>query len=207
MKSETSHQSYEYGISVAFFQAETNTSQNFVRLDNLSFTAELEKSGSSKPMTPKRKADEAEDDDLAPEYYGSPPLKRNGEISTSKVPLESNLPPPYNSHPSSPPFSESDDPRPPTNSMKNLKSYDEVIPISLRAPPSTVDPSMLVDQGGRHPAGQEMEDRGGMMGIVQPGNEIRSHGYTLGSYVPEISMDDTDADSEDVPHSKHIEFA
>lgn len=179
------------------FQVKADTSENFVRLDNLSFTAELEKSGFSKPTTPKRKAD----DDGAPSYDTSPPSKRNGEISSSKAPSESNLPPPYLSRSSSPPFAEPADPRIPT------KSYDEVIPISLRAPSSTINPAMLLEQAGRQPAGQEMEDRGGMMGLMQPRNEARSHGYTLGSYVPEISMDDTDVDYEDVPTSKHIEFA
>lgn len=190
------------------FQAEANnTFQNFVRLDNLSFTAELEKSGASKPTTPKRKADEADSDDLGPGYNGSPPLKRNGEISPTQVPSESSLPPPYLSHPPSPPFFGSSHRQVPINGMKNVNSYDEAIPIGLRPTPSTIDPSMLLDQGGGDPVGQEMEERRGMMGIVQPGSENRSHGYTLGSYVPEISMDDADADDEDVPSSKHIELA
>lgn len=88
--------------------------------------------------------------------------------------------------------------------MKHPKSYDEVIPISLRASPPTIDPSMLLDQDEPYGAGQEMEDRGGMMGIVQaqPGNENRRHGYALGSYVPEINMDDTDTEGELDSHGK-----
>lgn len=190
------------------FQAEANAFQNFVRLDNLSFTAELEKSGASKPMTPKRKADEADSDDVGPEYNGSPAPKRNGEISPTQVPSESSLPPSYLSHPPSPPYFGSSHGQVSIEGMKNPNSYDETIPISLRPTPSTIDPSILLNQGGGHPVGQEMKDRGGMMGIVQAGSENRSHGYTLGSYVPEISMDDTDADGEDVPTtSKHIGFA
>ena len=193
---------------VSLFRVRANAPKNFVRLDNLNFAAELEKSGFSNPTTPKRKADDVQNDDIAPNYYALPPLKRNGEIPSAMVPSESNLPPPYLSHSSSPPFSEPDDPRMPTNSTKPLKSYDEAIPISLKAPPSTIDPTILHHQAGeQQPAWQEMEDRGGMMSIMQPRNDGRSPGgYTLGSYVPEISMDDTDIDSEDVPQSKDIEF-
>lgn len=161
-----------------------------MRLDNLSFTAELEKSGFSKPTTPKRKADDAENDHLAPIFYESPPFKRNGE-NFSKVPPESNLlPPPYLSHSSVPPFAEPDDPRMPTKSSEALASSNEV---------STIDPSMLLNRTEQQSAGPEMEDKGGMMGIVQSRHDARSHGYTLGSYVPEMRTDDDDVDSEQVP--------
>jgi hypothetical protein len=182
-----------------------NSLQNFVRLDNLSFTAELEKSGSSKPMTPKRKADEAGDDELEPEQYGLPPLKRNGEILSSNVPSESS-PPPYLSHPPSPPFSGSEDSRTPTSKGK---SSDEVIPISLRSAPSTIDPSMLLDRGEGPSAGQEMQDRGRMMAIGQPGSFTRGHGYRLGNYMGDTSMDDDDFDDIDYdePRVIHIEYA
>jgi hypothetical protein len=183
-----------------------NHGQNFVRLDNLSFTAELEKSGSSKPTTPKRKADEAENDGRERDFDGSPPLKKSGEISSSQVSSETSLPP-YPADLPSPPLSSSDHSRTPTHHPPYLESYDQVIPLSLRNTPTPMDHSVLLDPSGRHSAEQEMEDRGGMMGIVQQGNGNRNHGYALGSYVPEISMDDTEADGEDEATSKDTEFA
>lgn len=152
-------------------------------------------------MTPKRKADEAENDDLEQEYYASAPLKRNGEISSSRALSETNLPL-YVTDLPSPPLSTSDQSRTPTHHTEILESYDNVIPLSLRGTPTTIDPSVLLERNGRHSAGQEMEDRGGMMGIVQQGNGNRNHGYALGSYVPEIIMDDPDADGEDEATSK-----
>ena len=121
-----------------------------------------------------------------------------------KAPSESNLPPPYLSNAASPAFSELENPRVPTISTNPLDSHDEAITISHRSSSSTIDREMLLNQAGQEPAGQEMKDKGGMMGIMQPKNEIRSHGYSLGSYAPEISMDDFDLDK---PHSIHIEYA
>ena len=190
-------------MSISCFQKKANKSKNFVRLDNLSFTAELEKSGFSKPTTPKRKSDDAENDDPAPNFNGLPPLKRNGDILSPKAPLESNLPPPYLSHASLPAFSEPDNPRMPTTSMNPLKSHEEAVPISLRSMPSTINPAIFHNQAGQQTAGQEMEEKGGMIGIVQARNEARSHGYNLGDYTPQISMDDADFDE---PQSTQVEF-
>lgn len=204
MKSGISHRNYEYVISIPCSEGKANTSKNFVRLDNLNFRAELEKSGFSKPTTPKRKSDDAENDDPAPNYYGSPLLKRNGDILSPKAPSESNLPPPYLSNASLPAFSEPENSRMSTISTNSPKSHEEAIPISPRCTPSTINPAMLLNQAGEQPAGQEMEDKGGMMGIVQPRKEVRSRRYSLGSYSSEISMDDADFDQ---PHSIHIEYA
>lgn len=91
----------------------------------------------------------------------------------------------------------------PTVSTNPLKSHDEAIPISQRSTSSTIDPGILLNQAGQEPAGQEMEDKGGMMGIMQPKNEIRGHGYSLGSYSPEIDMDDIDFD---MPQIIRVEY-
>lgn len=203
MRRGISHQNYEYGISIRCSQTKANTMKNFVKLDNLSFRAELDKSGFSKPTTPKRKSDDAENDDPAPNYWGLPPLKRNGEMLSPKAPSESNLPPPYLSNASLPAVSEPENSRMPTISTNPLNSHDEIILSSHTSTPSTIDPGMLINQAGQEPAGQEMKDRGGMMGIIQPRNEVRSHGYSLGSYAPEIIMGDDDFDK---PHSIHIEY-
>lgn len=196
-------------MCISFFQRKANnTFKNFVRLDNLNFTAELEKSGFSKPTTPKRKSDDAENEDPAPNYYGLSPLERNGEyISSSTSSSESNLPPPYFSHTSLPAFSEPDESRMPNTSTNAVNSHDEAIPGSLRSSPSTINPAMLLNQAGRQPAGQEMEDRGRMMGTMHARDDPRNHGYSFRCPTPDgLNLDDFDL-SLNIPQTKYYEYA
>ncbi len=83
---------------------------------------------------------------------------------------------------------------------RKVASYDDVIPTSLQATEPTIDPSsmVLVD----YDDGQEMQDRGGGMGLLQSGKD--EEGYALGDYVPEISM--KDREDEDVEEISHVEF-
>lgn len=52
--------------------------------------------------------------------------------------------------------------------------------------------------------GKEMEDRGGGIGMLQTRNGQLDSEYTIGSYVPEISMED--GEDEQPGKSKHIEY-
>lgn len=138
--------------------------------------------------------------------YHSPQDEEHVDLSSSAVGVDPTLPA-YASTSPSPPFSPS---RPSHSSARNLRNlgggYDNQIPRSLRATGPTIDPSsMMLNQDDPSEMGQEMQDRGGSLGMLHRRNGTVDSGYTLGSYVPEITMDDKD--EEEVPQTQHIEYA
>ncbi len=78
---------------------------------------------------------------------------------------------------------------------RKAASYDDLIPTSLQtAGPTIHSSSMVLDD---YEDGQEMQDRGGGMGLLQRGKN--EEGYALGDYVPEISVEDReDGETEHV---------
>lgn len=62
---------------------------------------------------------------------------------------------------------------------------------------------MMLDDVDGSETGQEMLDRGGRI-LLPTGKEKASNGYQLGSYVPEITMEDRE---DEIGESKHVEFA
>jgi len=92
----------------------------------------------------------------------------------------------------------------PTRSNENTSkplSYDNMIPTALEAPMGTVDPKSLayddVDLLGDLDEGQEMEERGGSMGMVPGGTGAGVGEYALGSYQPEINMEDLEEEDDE----------
>lgn len=171
---------------------------NFVRADNLSFSAELDGLDPPAPATPtKRKAD---DNDLDMNNHRSPPYDRTYD-PISNDDLDPN-PPGYDSSPSPPhlPIYPRISPR----KVGMTGSYDDVIPTSLRATGPTIDPtSMALDQDGTNDRGQEMKERGRKGVLHRQKNVKEKQEYSLGSYVPEITMED-DEEDEDQRGSKDI---
>lgn len=184
------------------FETRAKKEQDFVRADNLSFAAELEKSTSPKPTTPtKRKADDSDGDELSSKFFRSSPQRKENAVQSNRV-TDPTLPA-YTPLPS-PPFSPSRSTQTATRNLRSVDSYDGMIPTSLRSPSSTVDPSnMTLDELDRSEIGQEMLDRGGRI-LMPTGNEQVNNGYQLGSYVPEITMEDNE---DELGQSKHVEFA
>ncbi|KAL9033005.1 MAG: hypothetical protein Q9214_007717, partial [Letrouitia sp. 1 TL-2023] len=175
------------------WKAESIPSQllDFVRVDNLNFAAELESSTSPKPMTPtKRKADDQDDDDYDEDfqqYPRSPPKDRAPESGVVD-PIWSNI---YPARPAGV--------LAPRATRLNANSYDNYIPTSLREPEPAVSPSsMLLDdeESFGEKNGQEMQDKGAGKGLVQRGSGTGA--YKLGSYVPEINMDDEESSDVEV---------
>lgn len=162
----------------------------------MSFAAELEKSTSPKPTTPtKRKADDSDGDELSSKFYRSSPQRKENAVQSNRA-IDPTLPA-YTPLPS-PPFS------PSRSTQPSTRSYDDLIPTSLRIPSSTVDPTtMILDEVDGSETGQEMQDRGGRI-LLPTGKEKANNGYQLGSYVPEITMEDKE---DEVGESRHVEFA
>ena len=137
--------------------------------------------------------------------YHSPQDEEYVDLSSSAVGVDPTLPA-YASTSPSPPFSPSRPSHSSARNLRNLGGYDNQIPRSLRATGPIIDPSsMMLNQDDPSEMGQEMQDRGGSIGMLHRRNETVDSGYTLGSYVPEITMDDKD--EEDVPQTQHIEYA
>ena len=85
---------------------------------------------------------------------------------------------------------------------RNAGSYDEILPTSLRATGPTIDPNSMVLNDNEN--GQEMQDRGCGMDLLQGGKDGKDEGrYILGDYVPEISMGDRE--DEAIEETKHDE--
>ena len=140
------------------------------------------------PATPtKRKAD---DDHLDANSHRSPPYDRTYD-AVSNFDLDPN-PPGYDTSPSPP--------RMPTYPRKAgvAGSYDDVIPTSLRSTGPTIQPSSTaIDTDGTNDYGQEMKERGGQKGLLHRQKKVKEkQEYSLGSYVPEITMDDNDEDED-----------
>jgi len=166
---------------------------NFVRVDNLSFSAELEASNQVAPATPnKRKANGAEDWDMETQYHRSPPYDRDYDFANDIAnDLDPNPPGyyEYEEEPSAPPALPSRRSTARTPVSKS-GSYDDTIPTSLRATGRASDPtSMIVDFDDQSDQGQEMQERGGGKSLLQSKNP-----YKLGSYNPgmEIDLEDDD---------------
>lgn len=172
---------------------------NFVRADNLSFSAELDGLDPPTPATPtKRKAD---DDNLDEKNRRSPPYDRSYDVISGDD---------IDTHPRSYDTSPSPPHLPKYSRMTSRKagvtgSYDDVIPISLRATGPTIDPTLMtLDSDGANDFGQEMKEREGQKGLLHRQQKIKEkQEYSLGSYVPEITMED-DEEDEDQRGSKDV---
>ena len=162
---------------------------NFVRLDNANFAKEFDTLPFHQPNSPaKRKADDGDDDDLGLKLYRSPPQGTHPEISQTTNTTDPTLPA-YIDTPS-PPASLSHIVSTQREPRTTAASYDDIIPTSLQATGPIIDPnSMALDND--YEEGQEMQDRGRGMGLLQRGEGDQ---YILGDYVPEISMEDRDDD-------------
>ena len=77
-------------------------------------------------------------------------------------------------------------------------SYDDVIPTSLRATGPTIDPTTLaLDLDGTNTHGQEMKERRGQKGLLHRHKNVKEQQeYSLGTYVPEITMEDEEEDED-----------
>ena len=108
------------------------------------------------------------------------------------------------------PFSTNSGTRRPSLAKKpNSTSYDDSIPISLRATGSTLDPtSMALDEDpdiSLMPAGQEMQQRGTGPSLVPRGGSTETTAaYRASNYPTEISMEDGE---DDDLAARHVEFA
>lgn len=162
---------------------------NFVRADNLTFTVELEEGSHPKPATPtKRKMDDEDSDDLNFQYPRSPPHDRslidiNESIDDNvhNIPRSSGFAPPGTSS---------------TNHVPNGPvangSYDNIVPTTLQARGSAKDSSpMILDRDFTNES-HEMQERLGGQSFLPP-QKGNIEQYTLGSYAPEIVMEDEKA--------------
>ena len=84
-------------------------------------------------------------------------------------------------------------------------SYDDVIPTSLRGTGQTIDPTLMtLDSDGVDDFSQEMKEREGQKGLLHRQEKVKEkQEYSLGSYVPEITMEDEEED-EDERGSKDV---
>lgn len=163
---------------------------NFVRADNLFFTAELEASNQPIMASPgKRKAAGDEDWEMEPLQHRSPPYDRGFDPAEE---LDPN-PPGYYDDFEAPPSPVYPDLSPRRSTARKPVSkpgsYDDTIPTSLRAKAPANDPmSMIIDFDDLSDQGQEMKERGGGKRILQSRNPYK----TLGGYTPgmEIDLDD-----------------
>lgn len=144
------------------------------------------------PATPtKRKAD---DDHLDGDSHRSPPYDRTYD-AISNSDLDPN-PPGYDTSPSPPSIPIY--PRASPRKAGVAGSYDDVIPTSLRTTGPTIDSSsMALDSDGTNDYGQEMKERGGQKSLLHRQKNVKEQqGYSLGSYVPEITMEDEEEDED-----------
>lgn len=188
---------------------------NFVRTDNLSFQAELDESTQTIRESPgKRKALSDDSDDLITEHGRTPPFERtytsddpfdvSQPISSHREEAREEIIPQYSDSSSLDPPNDTDDDLPPppapVPSFRTLKpkpgaqgSSDDNIPISLRRP---MDPKpTALDQFKASQQNQEMQERSAGTSFLQTKGK-----YKLGSYVPEIDMED---DHDDAPRDDH----
>ena len=161
---------------------------NFVRADNLSFHKELEETTCLRPATPiKRKVHDNKDDEFhSPQIRSSPYA-----TDLSKKTSDSN-PPGYYSSASPSALSHQG-----TASHEGCKtgSFDDVIPTSLqsRDPTFNHDSSQLDQE--RINDGQEMQERNSGQSLLGAQKD-RQDQYALGSYVPDIDIEDEDDDAD-----------
>ena len=165
--------------------------RNFVRTDNLSFNAELEGSAPQKPASPiKRKADDGGNSGMETGFHRSPPYDRKFDNLTSSNDLDPNS----SGHDSTPSPPMLPSRRPVPRKVGTAGSYDDIIPTSLRATGPTRDPiSMVLDSSEKVETGQEMQEREGNQSFLAERKGCKDQ-YRLGSYVPEIDMEDDEED-------------
>ena len=169
---------------------------NFIRADNLNFSAELEGMSPVKPTTPtKRKADDGDDSDLETQFHRSPPYDRisidnpnpNGDYDININP------PAYYPSPSPPALPSR---RPVPRNFGASGSYDSTIPTGLRATRPTGDSNtMVLDQDEKDEYGQEMQERGGRS-LLHQQHDSNAH-YALANSVPGINMVDEEEEEGD----------
>ena len=145
------------------------------------------------PATPtKRKADNV---NLEANNHRSPPYDRTYD-AISKDNIDDN-PPSYDTSPSPPHLPTY--PRVSPRKAGVTGSYDNVIPTSLRATGPTIDPTfMALDPDENNDSGQEMKERdGGQKSLLRRQRDVKEkNDYALGSYVPEITMEDEEEDED-----------
>jgi hypothetical protein len=202
--------------SIGRLQLQANWDENFVRTDNLAFDGELHKMASPRQSTPTKRKAAGSFDDVAIEdahNWGGwqdpvPDEKLPSVGFQSKQKHFATQPPPQYTRSKPPPT-----PARPTRSNQNASKpigYDDMIPTALEAPMGTVDPKTLayddVDLLGDLDEGQEMEERRGSMGMVPGGTGAGVGEYALGSYQPEINMEDLEEEEEngDDAHEKKM---
>ena len=160
---------------------------NFIRADNLNFSAELEGMSPVKPTTPtKRKADDGDDSDLEARCHRSPPYDRmsNDKPNPNEDYAINTNPPAYYPDPSPPALPSR---RPVPRKFGASGSYDNTIPTALRATRPTVDPStMVLDQDEKDEYGQEMQERGGRSLLHQQHDSNAN--YALANLVPGVNV-------------------
>ena len=168
---------------------------NFVRADNLNFSAELEGMSPIKPTTPtKRKADDGDDSDLETQIHRSPPYDRiSNDNPNPNEDYDINInPPEYYPSPSPPALPSR---RPVPRSFGAPGSYDSTIPTDLRATKPTLDSNaMVLDQDEKDENGQEMQERGGRSLLRQQG-DCNAH-HPLAKHVPGINVVDEEGDED-----------
>ena len=169
--------------------------RNFIRADNLNFSAELEGMSPVKPTTPtKRKADDGEDSDLETQFHRSPPYDRiSNDNPNSNEDYDINVNPPAYYPCPSPPALPSRRPLP--RNFGASGSYDSTIPTGLRATIPTVDSNtMVLDQDEKDEYGQEMQERGGRS-LLHQQHDSNAH-YALANFVPGINVVDEEEDED-----------
>lgn len=184
----------------------TDGIQNFVRRDNMSFAAELEKlTPDFKPATPtKRKADDIDSEQISSKFYRSSPQRNDKDFQQSNSHVDPALPP-YSAAWPSPPFSPSrSDSATWSHNLRNPNTYDDRNPPALTDTGAPLDiTAMILDQDDRGPeTGQEMLDRGGRLSL-HSGSEQVNQEFSSSAFM-EITMEDKE---DDVQPSKHVEFA
>ena len=195
---------------------------NFVRADNLGFSAELDQSlrPQSSELSPgKRKAMDSDSDDMITQHPDTPPISQ--DLSDDEPDPDS---PGYGGSMSTHPAPARTGTRPlrPKIPATGGGTTDDLIPLSLQGmgggsgsgsgsgqtQGTSLAGAHFASLGDDSEQGREMEERSGSRsgGGVSGGAAFQharrkpgdggSGGYKLGSYTPEISMDDVDEGEE-----------
>ena len=162
---------------------------NFVRADNLNFSAELEGMSPVKPTTPtKRKADDGDESDLETQIHRSPPYDRiSNDNPNPNEDYDININPPAYYPSPSPPALPSRRPMP--RNFGAPGSYDSTIPTDLRAIRPTLDSNpMVLDQDEKDEYGQEMQERGGRS-LLHQQHDCNAH-HALANHAPGVNVVD-----------------
>ncbi|MCJ1476871.1 hypothetical protein MMC13_005540 [Lambiella insularis] len=165
--------------------------KNFVRADNLAFETEIRKSSPKQTTPTKRKASHSYEDIPSAEEPNW-----GGYQDPYSVPDGPPMGPP-------PPYTRTKPPPPPPRAPatreipRRLTSHDDTLPLTLDP---TMDPKHMafddIDLLGDGDSGQEMKERNGGLGVVPGGTGAGVGEYALGSYEPEIVMEDYDDDGK-----------